>query len=573
MSDAKERPPGHDLLVGKEPCPKCGSRDNLARYADGHATCFSPGCGHWEPAGGGDVARASPGRSQDGRGKVSSGLLTAGPEGFKDLKARHLQSSTLRRFGYFTAQYNGQGVQVAPYQDQAGITVAQKLRFADKQFPVLKGENYPGTLAECQLFGQHLWGGRDKRLVITEGEIDAMTVAQVMDFKVPVVSVGTGSGGAKKHLQKNLMWLMGFEEIILFFDGDEPGETATQECVTLFQPGKVKVAKMEGFKDANAALVAGRPGDISAAVYGASVYSPPGILSARDILKRVDFDAPPSQRYATPWPNFTKSLYGGISKEDVIFILSGAGKGKSTFLFELISHLEEHEGATVGALFFEDTLTDVAHGLLTVRTSKRLRLDPSLVSSEVKKEEWAKIADSDRLYLFDGENARWGMENLLDYIRYLAKGCGCTFILIDPLSFLIAQSGEKDERRAIDTVVAECAALSKQLGVGIIFTHHLTRPEGNLSHEEGAEISLKQARGSNGIGQFCTLAFGLQWDKQSELTLIKCLKSRKQGELSGKVLSALRYDADTGRVFEAPIPNQEDTEVASGFSAVAGNDF
>lgn len=31
-----------------EPCPNCGSRDNLARYDDGSATCF--GCGHYERA-------------------------------------------------------------------------------------------------------------------------------------------------------------------------------------------------------------------------------------------------------------------------------------------------------------------------------------------------------------------------------------------------------------------------------------------------------------------------------------------------------------------------------------------
>ena len=35
-------------FVSKEPCPECGSRDNLARYSDGHAYCF--GCGHREPA-------------------------------------------------------------------------------------------------------------------------------------------------------------------------------------------------------------------------------------------------------------------------------------------------------------------------------------------------------------------------------------------------------------------------------------------------------------------------------------------------------------------------------------------
>ena len=35
-------------FVRHEPCPGCGSKDNLARYDDGHGHCFG-GCGHWEP--------------------------------------------------------------------------------------------------------------------------------------------------------------------------------------------------------------------------------------------------------------------------------------------------------------------------------------------------------------------------------------------------------------------------------------------------------------------------------------------------------------------------------------------
>ena len=34
--------------VSHEPCPECGSRDNLARYSDGHGYCF--GCGYYEKA-------------------------------------------------------------------------------------------------------------------------------------------------------------------------------------------------------------------------------------------------------------------------------------------------------------------------------------------------------------------------------------------------------------------------------------------------------------------------------------------------------------------------------------------
>lgn len=37
------------VFLHHEPCPRCGSRDNLARYADGSAWCFG-GCGYREKA-------------------------------------------------------------------------------------------------------------------------------------------------------------------------------------------------------------------------------------------------------------------------------------------------------------------------------------------------------------------------------------------------------------------------------------------------------------------------------------------------------------------------------------------
>ena len=36
-------------FIQHEPCTKCGSRDNLARYDDGHAYCF--GCEYRENTG------------------------------------------------------------------------------------------------------------------------------------------------------------------------------------------------------------------------------------------------------------------------------------------------------------------------------------------------------------------------------------------------------------------------------------------------------------------------------------------------------------------------------------------
>ena len=41
-----QEPHEDSQFVAHEPCPSCGSRDNLARYDDGHAYCF--GCQYYE---------------------------------------------------------------------------------------------------------------------------------------------------------------------------------------------------------------------------------------------------------------------------------------------------------------------------------------------------------------------------------------------------------------------------------------------------------------------------------------------------------------------------------------------
>ena len=41
-------------FIGHEQCPKCGSKNNLARYSDG-AHCFTPDCGYFEKGEGVEV--------------------------------------------------------------------------------------------------------------------------------------------------------------------------------------------------------------------------------------------------------------------------------------------------------------------------------------------------------------------------------------------------------------------------------------------------------------------------------------------------------------------------------------
>lgn len=91
---------------------------------------------------------------------------------------------------------------IAPFYDEAGRIVAQKVRLPGKDFKVL------GDLkAALPLFGQQLCRDGGKQIVVTEGEIDALSVAQAMGLNWPAVSVPNGAAGAHKSISRALGFL------------------------------------------------------------------------------------------------------------------------------------------------------------------------------------------------------------------------------------------------------------------------------------------------------------------------------------------------------------------------------
>jgi twinkle protein len=116
------------------------------------------------------------------------------------------------------------------------------------------------------MYGQWLWRDGGKMLVITEGELDALSVSQVQSNKWPVVSVNDGAQSAARAVSKALEWIEKFESVIFLFDEDEHGRKAAIECAELLTPGKAKIGRLP-LKDASDCLKAGSPRK-SSTLYG-----------------------------------------------------------------------------------------------------------------------------------------------------------------------------------------------------------------------------------------------------------------------------------------------------------------
>lgn len=522
------------------PCPHCGSSDAGSIYTDGHFHCFSCGVTKNDAE---EVSLPSPSK------KEKAGLIQGQ---YMDLIKRKVREDTCRKFGYQVGEFNGRPVQIAPYYSKDGELVAQKVRTPDKDFKVL------GDMSKAQLFGANLWGS-GKKIVVTEGEIDCLTVSQVQNNKWPTVSVPNGAQGAKKAIQKNLEYFSKFEEVIFMFDMDEPGQKAARECAELFEGGKAKIASLP-MKDPNELLLAGKEQEIISAIWNAREHRPDGIISGADLWAQVS-EKIVVESVPYPWaPLNEKTL--GARRGELVTLTAGSGIGKSAVVREIAYHLL-NRGETVGMLMLEENPKRTALGLMGLYLNKPLHINQGDIDDKLLKESFDHTVGSGRLYLYD----HWGssdIENLISRVRFMARGCGCNWIILDHLSIVVSGLGEGDERRLIDNAMTMLRSLVEETGVGMFVVSHLKRPEGNKGHEEGAKTSLSQLRGSHAIAQLSDMVIGLERDQQSEnpnVTTMRVLKNRFSGD-TGEA-GFLLYDRDTGRLFEyddVPFKDETNTE-------------
>ena len=509
------------------PCDKCGSSDAAGIYSDGHTFCFS--CNAYQHANEEvKVTETTTNKSTD--------LLRGEAQA---LAKRKLTSETTKLWDYTVSEFKGQVAQVANHKDDQGRTVAQKVRLPNKEFFAL------GKMKEASLYGQWLWRDGGKMITVTEGELDALSLSQAMGNKWPVVSVKTGAAGAKKEIAKAIEYLENFDSVIFMFDNDDVGQAAAIECAGLLSPNKAKIARLP-LKDASDMLQAGRSKELVDAMWAAKSYRPDGIINGADLWETV---STVEDVESIPYPYAgLNDMTDGCRLGEIVTVTAGSGLGKSQLTREFAYHLLNN-GATVGYVALEESSKRTAQGLMSLHLNKPIHLQ------ETPKEELREAFDATlgtgRVFMYD----HWGStesDNLLGKIRYLARGCGCDYIILDHISIVVSGIDQGDERRIIDNMMTKLRSLTEELNIGMILVSHLKRPSGEKGHEEGATTSLAQLRGSAAIAQLSDMVIGLERNQQakenSNVTTVRILKNRWSG-VTG-ICGKLAYSSETGRMVE-----------------------
>jgi twinkle protein len=509
-------------FVSHEPCETCGSSDAKATYDDGHTFCFS--C-HTTT-----FTDAMVPMDTNSDYKFLEGT-------YKDIPNRKLSEATCRHYNYQV----GEGCHIANYRSpKDGSLVAQKIRRANKEFSVV------GLGKHMPLYGQHLWSS-GKSVVITEGEIDCLSVAQAFNCKWPVVSLPNGADSAAKVISRNIEYLSGFDKVVLCFDQDAPGRKALEAAAQELPLGKAYIMRLpEDCKDANEALVKHGAAPIVQGYWNAQVYRPDGILSLSEFRESV---VNPVLQESLPYPwESLNTKTRGIRKGELVVVCAGSGLGKSTFVKEILYDIAVNHDKPVGLVFLEEQGSRTAEILVGMRLNKNLMLDRSTVTTEELEAAFSDLSKHKiSLYSHFGSN---DVDNICNKIRFMVQAEGCQYVFLDHLSILVSDQ-EGDERKLIDATMTKLRTLVSELGFSLFVISHLKRPQGDKGHEDGLQVSLGQLRGSHAIAQLSDFVIGLEKDKEdptADTCKVVVLKNRLTGDRG--YCGTLFYDRDTGRLTE-----------------------
>ena len=531
------------VFVRHVPCEECGSRNNAALYTDGHTYCF--GCGAHS---GGDSNKKKKG------GRVAGGLIS--DVTVTGLRARKITEETCKHFDYGTAEFKGETVQVAPYFDSEGKLVAQKVRTKNKDFKVL------GSLDTALPFGAQAFPKTGRMLVVTEGEIDAMSMSQVQGNKWPVVSISCGAGAQiRKYIAKHLEYFKGFEKVVLMFDADGPGQQAAKDAAAVIGT-RAHIAELP-LKDANEMLQAGRTEELIDRMWKAKQYRPEGIVeisSLKDAVKEK-----PAEGLSWWTPALTRLTYG-VRLGEIHTFGAGTGVGKTDLFTQQMAHMVRQYNVPIGVFALEQKPAETAKRIAGKLAGKTFHVPDAGWAETDLDTAWDELKKH-KVFLYDSFGVNeWG--SIREKIEFLFHTEGVKYFFVDHLTALVSDPSK--EREELETLMGEMGSLVAKLGITVFLVSHLATPEGK-PHEEGGRVTIRHFKGARAIGFWSHFMYGLERNQQSDeeaertTTTLRVLKDRYTGRATGQTVY-LGYEPDTGLLFETT--NPEDRKAAThGFTA------
>lgn len=543
----------------------CGTRNGLQVYEqeDGSLDGYCWSCNKYvaNPLGAGKTIKDIPKeqRLSKSREEIEAELQEISECEIVDLPDRRLRAAALDYYGIKVGYDQADGKTLKfiyfPYHNKGQLQSYKVKLIEGKKFWSV------GDQSKVDLFGwEQAKASGARRLIITEGEFDAVALKVIFDtyekaeYKdtIPAVcSLPHGAASAHKDISRLSPEIKKyFKEVSFCFDDDEPGHKATEECCKVF-PGATVINLP--LKDANECILKGKGKAAYQAakwknevkkntrlVFGEELHEP-----AREVAKYGDL--------TWPWEHLNKATRA-IRYGETIYIGAGVKMGKSELLNELGAHfVKEHDVKVFMAK--PEEANKKTYKLMAGKIAGKVFHDPDREfdfdaydrAGEVLKGKLAMV----NLY------QHLGWESLKDDI-YAAAAWGAKAIFIDPITNLTNGMDAALANIKLQEIAQELAAMALDLNIVVFIFVHLKAPEGNISketrlkmykegkyiglgncpHELGGDVSSNQFAGSRAMMRSCNYMLALKGNKDAllqdgvrNMRELELLEDREFGEV------------------------------------------
>lgn len=335
------------------------------------------------------------------------------PEAVAYLESRKITAATAEKY-QITAQSKHKNIVVFPFLDEKGNMPFIKYRKTDFNPAVDKGKEWCEANCKPILFGMYQCNLDNKTLVLTEGQIDSLSVAE--SGIENAVSVPFGKNGFT-WIPYCWEWMQNFDTLIVFGDCENGTITLLDEMRKRFE-GTVKAVRQQdykGCKDANELLQKYGKEAVKQAVNNAERVAIDRVKEIADI-EVVDLFSLP--KVSTGIKGIDKVLSGGIYLGQTVILTGKRGDGKSTLGSQILANAL-NDGKAVFAYsgelpdyFFKRWLDFQIAGQQNVidRAGEAGSVNYFIPDSKVHKiSEWYR----GRAYLFDNQSTE---DNELEYL-------------------------------------------------------------------------------------------------------------------------------------------------------------
>jgi twinkle protein len=436
-----------------------------------------------------------------------------------DLKQRRIRSASLEYFGCKIgfSQIDGKTPNIIffPYT-KGGEIVKYKCRLLER-----KSMWSVGIDNDVDLFGwEQAKASGAKRLVITEGEYDAIALRRILEihtkdqFKdhIPAVcSLPNGAGSAGRDMARLLPEIRRhFKDIALAFDQDEAGAEAEAEVCKLCPEAKAIALPA---KDANDCLIKGMGKAAHKAVaFNSEKVKNTRLVWGRDIHEQAKKAA--EWGLSWPWKSMTEKTRG-IRFGETIYIAAGEKMGKSEVVNALAKHLAVDHKLKVMLAKPEEANTKT-YKMLNSKVTGRIFHDPTVEFDEEAYEEGGNLIKDNVCMLNLYQNITW---EVLRSDIYSAVSEGVKAVFIDPITNLTNGLHTSEINEKLQGVAQELASMAKDLDIVIFIFCHLNKPsKGSTPWDRGGKITTDYFAGSSAMARSCNYALGLEGDKNPDLT-------------------------------------------------------